>query len=79
MFATPGQPWADTIDFSYRKEHVAKDLVGLKSYLEAGTIVSVVEEKVRVWQSWMKGEELLGGCCGAKDITFPLGGRLGWQ
>uniref|UniRef100_A0A8C3EWR0 Uncharacterized protein n=1 Tax=Corvus moneduloides TaxID=1196302 RepID=A0A8C3EWR0_CORMO len=48
VFATPGQPWADTIDFSYRKEHVAKDLMGLKSYLEAGTIVSVVEEKVRV-------------------------------
>uniref|UniRef100_A0A8C0U380 Leucine rich repeat containing 43 n=1 Tax=Cyanistes caeruleus TaxID=156563 RepID=A0A8C0U380_CYACU len=49
VFATPGQPWADTIDCSYRKEHIAKDLVGLKSYLEAGTIVSVVEEKVRVW------------------------------
>ncbi|XP_066187189.1 leucine-rich repeat-containing protein 43 [Sylvia atricapilla] len=49
VFATPGQPWADTIDCSYRKEHVAKDLVGLKSYLEAGTIVSVVEEKVLSW------------------------------
>uniref|UniRef100_A0A8C3UL57 Leucine rich repeat containing 43 n=1 Tax=Catharus ustulatus TaxID=91951 RepID=A0A8C3UL57_CATUS len=61
VFATPGQPWADTIDCSYRKEHVDKDLVGLKAYLEAGTIVSVVEEKVRVWLSWMKGEELLGG------------------
>ncbi|RMC05779.1 hypothetical protein DUI87_17322 [Hirundo rustica rustica] len=45
VFATRGQPWADTIDCSYRKEHIAKDLVGLKSYLEAGTIVSVVEEK----------------------------------
>ncbi|XP_023793070.1 leucine-rich repeat-containing protein 43 isoform X3 [Cyanistes caeruleus] len=49
VFATPGQPWADTIDCSYRKEHIAKDLVGLKSYLEAGTIVSVVEEKVLSW------------------------------
>ncbi|XP_068064592.1 leucine-rich repeat-containing protein 43 isoform X1 [Anomalospiza imberbis] len=48
-FATPGQPWADTIDCSYRKEHIAMDLVGLKSYLEAGTIVSVVEEKVLSW------------------------------
>lgn len=77
MFATPGQPWADTIDCSYRKEHIDKDLVGLKSYLEAGTIVSVVEEKVRVWLSWMKREELLGGP--ASGITFTLGGRLGWQ
>ncbi|TRZ18332.1 hypothetical protein HGM15179_008757 [Zosterops borbonicus] len=49
VFATPGQPWADTIDCSYRKEHIAKDLLGLKSYLEAGTIVSVVEEKVLSW------------------------------
>ncbi|XP_058707700.1 leucine-rich repeat-containing protein 43 [Poecile atricapillus] len=49
VFATPGQPWAETIDCSYRKEHIAKDLVGLKSYLEAGTIVSVVEEKVLSW------------------------------
>ncbi|OWK61204.1 Leucine-rich repeat-containing protein 43 [Lonchura striata] len=49
VFATPGQPWADTIDCSYRKEHIAKNLVGLKSYLETGTIVSVVEEKVLAW------------------------------
>ncbi|XP_041344643.1 leucine-rich repeat-containing protein 43 [Pyrgilauda ruficollis] len=49
VFSTLGQPWADTIDCSYRKEHIAKDLVGLKSYLEAGTIVSVVEEKVLSW------------------------------
>nr|XP_041575212.1 leucine-rich repeat-containing protein 43 isoform X3 [Taeniopygia guttata] len=49
VFATPGQPWADTINCSYRKEHIAKDLVGLKSYLETGTIVSVVEEKVLAW------------------------------
>lgn len=77
MFATPRQPWADTIDCSYRKEHIAKDLLGLKSFLEAGTIVSVVEEKVRVWPSWMKGEEQLGGP--GSGITFPLGGRLGWQ
>ncbi|KAJ7419331.1 leucine-rich repeat-containing protein 43 [Willisornis vidua] len=45
VFATPVKPWADTIDCSYSKEHIAKDLVGLKSYLAAGTIVSVVEEK----------------------------------
>ncbi|XP_017931712.3 leucine-rich repeat-containing protein 43 [Manacus vitellinus] len=49
VFATPGKPWADTIDCSYTKEHIAKDLVGLKSYLAAGTIVSVVEEKVLSW------------------------------
>uniref|UniRef100_A0A8B9YY11 Leucine rich repeat containing 43 n=1 Tax=Buteo japonicus TaxID=224669 RepID=A0A8B9YY11_9AVES len=48
VFVTPGKPWADTIDCSYRKEHTAKDLVGLKSYLACGTIVSVVEEKVSV-------------------------------
>lgn len=50
MFVTPGEPWADTIDCSYRKEHTAKDLVVLKDYLRAGTIVSVVEEKVGTWQ-----------------------------
>lgn len=61
MFVTPGKPWADTIDCSYRKEHTAKDLVGLKSYLAAGTIVSVVEEKVSVCQHWVKGKGLLGG------------------
>ncbi|XP_030085960.2 leucine-rich repeat-containing protein 43 [Serinus canaria] len=49
VFATPAQPWADTIYCSYRKEHIARDLVGLKSYLEAGTFVSVVEEKVISW------------------------------
>ncbi|XP_030316545.1 leucine-rich repeat-containing protein 43-like [Calypte anna] len=54
VFATPGMPWEETIDCSYRKEHVVKDLVGLKSYLAAGTVVSVVEEKVSVWQSWME-------------------------
>ncbi|XP_063272249.1 leucine-rich repeat-containing protein 43 isoform X5 [Prinia subflava] len=49
VFATPGQPWAATIDCSYRKEHIAKDLLGLKSFLQAGTTVSVVEEKVLSW------------------------------
>ncbi|KAM9371589.1 leucine-rich repeat-containing protein 43 [Phaethornis superciliosus] len=49
VFATPGMPWEDTIDCSYRKEHIVKDLVGLKSYLAAGTVVSVVEEKVVSW------------------------------
>uniref|UniRef100_A0A8C3J3C6 Leucine rich repeat containing 43 n=1 Tax=Calidris pygmaea TaxID=425635 RepID=A0A8C3J3C6_9CHAR len=39
VFVTPGKPWADTIDCSYRKEHTVRDLVGLKSYLAAGTIV----------------------------------------
>ncbi|XP_032931955.1 leucine-rich repeat-containing protein 43 isoform X2 [Catharus ustulatus] len=57
VFATPGQPWADTIDCSYRKEHVDKDLVGLKAYLEAGTIVSVVEEKVLSWPVDADAEE----------------------
>ncbi|XP_066056037.1 leucine-rich repeat-containing protein 43 isoform X2 [Chamaea fasciata] len=57
VFATPGQPWADTIDCSYRKEHIAKDLVGLKSYLEAGMIVSVVEEKVLSWPVDVDPEE----------------------
>ncbi|XP_038007911.1 leucine-rich repeat-containing protein 43 isoform X2 [Motacilla alba alba] len=74
VFATPAQPWADTIDCSYRKEHIAKDLVGLKSYLEAGTIVSVVEEKVLSWPvdpeedavtSKKEGQELKKN--GAKD------------
>uniref|UniRef100_A0A8C4XL31 Leucine rich repeat containing 43 n=1 Tax=Falco tinnunculus TaxID=100819 RepID=A0A8C4XL31_FALTI len=60
VFATPGKPWADTIDCSYRKEHTAKDLVGLKSYLEAGTTVSVVEEQVSMWQSWVRGERAAG-------------------
>ncbi|XP_014816885.1 PREDICTED: leucine-rich repeat-containing protein 43 [Calidris pugnax] len=49
VFVTPGKPWEDTIDCSYRKEHTVRDLVGLKSYLAAGTIVSVIEEKVLSW------------------------------
>ncbi|XP_040433406.1 leucine-rich repeat-containing protein 43 isoform X1 [Cygnus olor] len=57
LFVTPGKPWADTIDCSYRKEHTAKDLVGLKDYLAAGTIVSVVEEKVLSWPADADSEE----------------------
>ncbi|XP_021268378.1 leucine-rich repeat-containing protein 43 isoform X2 [Numida meleagris] len=57
VFVTPGMPWADTIDCSYRKEHTAKDLVGLKDYLRAGTIVSVVEEKVLWWPVSTDSEE----------------------
>lgn len=72
MFVAPGKPWADTIDCSYRKEHTAKDLVGLKSYLASGTIISVMEEKVSVQQSRMKGEGAAGGP--SSGIVFPLGG-----
>ncbi|XP_009996747.1 PREDICTED: leucine-rich repeat-containing protein 43 [Chaetura pelagica] len=57
VFVTPGKPWADTIDCSYKKEHIAKDLMGLKSYLAAGTIVSVVEEKVVSWPVITEPEE----------------------
>ncbi|XP_074700561.1 leucine-rich repeat-containing protein 43 [Strix aluco] len=49
VFVTPTKPWADTINCSYRREHTAKDLVGLKSYLMSGTIISVMEEKVLSW------------------------------
>uniref|UniRef100_A0A8C5UHQ1 Leucine rich repeat containing 43 n=1 Tax=Malurus cyaneus samueli TaxID=2593467 RepID=A0A8C5UHQ1_9PASS len=49
VLSTPEQPWAPTIDWSYQKEYIVKDLVQLKSCLEAGTVVSVVEEKVRAW------------------------------
>uniref|UniRef100_A0A8C3LC07 Uncharacterized protein n=1 Tax=Chrysolophus pictus TaxID=9089 RepID=A0A8C3LC07_CHRPC len=57
VFVTPGEPWADTIDCSYRKEHTVKDLVGLKDYLRAGTIVSVVEKKVLSWPVSADSEE----------------------
>uniref|UniRef100_A0A669PGD4 Leucine rich repeat containing 43 n=1 Tax=Phasianus colchicus TaxID=9054 RepID=A0A669PGD4_PHACC len=65
---TPGEPWADIIDCSYRKEHTVKDLVGLKDYLRAGTIVSVVEEKVSTWQVWLRDMDgkLLRGKCSEK-------------
>lgn len=69
VFVTPGKPWADTIDCSYRREHTAKNLVGLKSYLAAGTLVSVVEEKVNVWQSWVKG--------GTPQYGVPSGRQTG--
>uniref|UniRef100_A0A8C4KHM2 Leucine rich repeat containing 43 n=1 Tax=Dromaius novaehollandiae TaxID=8790 RepID=A0A8C4KHM2_DRONO len=49
VFATPGKPWADPLDCGYRREHAAPDLVGLKAFLEAGTVLSVVEEKVGAW------------------------------
>ncbi|XP_067395682.1 leucine-rich repeat-containing protein 43 isoform X4 [Emydura macquarii macquarii] len=39
------KPWAETIECSYRKEHVAGDLVALKAFLMSGTTVTVVEEK----------------------------------
>ncbi|XP_010086250.1 PREDICTED: leucine-rich repeat-containing protein 43 [Pterocles gutturalis] len=69
VFVTPGKPWADTIDCSYRKEHTAKDLVRLKSYLESGTIVSVVEEKVLSWPVGADPEEtaVTKGKAGQKD------------
>ncbi|XP_067395680.1 leucine-rich repeat-containing protein 43 isoform X2 [Emydura macquarii macquarii] len=43
------KPWAETIECSYRKEHVAGDLVALKAFLMSGTTVTVVEEKVFSW------------------------------
>ncbi|XP_067163444.1 leucine-rich repeat-containing protein 43 [Apteryx mantelli] len=49
VHATPAKPWADPMDCGYRREHAAPDLVGLKAFLEAGTILSVVEEKVLSW------------------------------
>lgn len=72
LFVTPGKPWADTIDCSYRKEHTAKDLVGLKGYLAAGTIVSVVEEKVSVWQGQMKGAGRENSCWGGGGQQWHL-------
>ncbi|XP_074777578.1 leucine-rich repeat-containing protein 43 [Athene noctua] len=57
VFVTPTKPWADTIDCSYRREHTAKDLVGLKSYLMSGTTISVVEEKVLSWPVGADPEE----------------------
>ncbi|XP_025914586.1 leucine-rich repeat-containing protein 43 [Apteryx rowi] len=49
VHATPAKPWADPMDCGYRREHAAPDLVGLKAFLEAGTVLSVVEEKVLSW------------------------------
>ncbi|KYO39726.1 leucine-rich repeat-containing protein 43 isoform B [Alligator mississippiensis] len=43
------KPWAETVECSYRKEHVVTDLVALKGYLRAGTTVTVMEEKVLSW------------------------------
>ncbi|XP_074743580.1 leucine-rich repeat-containing protein 43 [Strix uralensis] len=57
VFVTPTKPWADTINCSYRREHTAKDLVGLKSYLMSGTIISVMEEKVLSWPVGADPEE----------------------
>uniref|UniRef100_A0A7M4F215 Leucine rich repeat containing 43 n=1 Tax=Crocodylus porosus TaxID=8502 RepID=A0A7M4F215_CROPO len=49
MHQTLPKPWAETIECSYRKEHVVTDLVALKGYLQAGTTVTVMEEKVLSW------------------------------
>uniref|UniRef100_A0A8D0FHV6 Leucine rich repeat containing 43 n=1 Tax=Strix occidentalis caurina TaxID=311401 RepID=A0A8D0FHV6_STROC len=57
VFVTPTKPWADTINCSYRREHTARDLVGLKSYLMSGTIISVMEEKVLSWPVGADPEE----------------------
>uniref|UniRef100_A0A8B9RYG4 Leucine rich repeat containing 43 n=1 Tax=Accipiter nisus TaxID=211598 RepID=A0A8B9RYG4_9AVES len=75
VFVTPGKPWADTIDCSYRKEHTAKDLVGLKSYLACGTIVSVIEEKVSV-SSPRAGEGKRGSAKGQCQGRMPHAGAL---
>uniref|UniRef100_A0ABM5F2N4 Leucine-rich repeat-containing protein 43 isoform X2 n=1 Tax=Pogona vitticeps TaxID=103695 RepID=A0ABM5F2N4_9SAUR len=45
IHATPRKSWAETIECDYKKEHLTRDLVGLKAFLLAGTTVSVVEEK----------------------------------
>uniref|UniRef100_A0A8C5WRQ8 Leucine rich repeat containing 43 n=1 Tax=Laticauda laticaudata TaxID=8630 RepID=A0A8C5WRQ8_LATLA len=45
--STAKEGWTETIDWDYRKEHLAEDLVALKAYLLAGTTVSVVQEKVQ--------------------------------
>ncbi|XP_077164585.1 leucine-rich repeat-containing protein 43 isoform X2 [Paroedura picta] len=49
VYSTLRKPWAETIEYEYRKEHITKDLVSLKAYLLAGTTVAVVEEKIVSW------------------------------
>ncbi|XP_054852931.1 leucine-rich repeat-containing protein 43 [Eublepharis macularius] len=49
VHSTLRKPWAETIECEYRKEHITKDLVALKSYLLAGTTVAIVEEKIVSW------------------------------
>ncbi|XP_066116751.1 leucine-rich repeat-containing protein 43 isoform X1 [Saccopteryx bilineata] len=49
LFSTVRKPWADVIPCSYEMQHTLRDLVALKAFLLAGTIVTIVEEKVLSW------------------------------
>uniref|UniRef100_A0ABM5F2N9 Leucine-rich repeat-containing protein 43 isoform X1 n=1 Tax=Pogona vitticeps TaxID=103695 RepID=A0ABM5F2N9_9SAUR len=60
IHATPRKSWAETIECDYKKEHLTRDLVGLKAFLLAGTTVSVVEEKVVSWPIVVSPDESPG-------------------
>lgn len=59
------KPWAETVECSYRKEHVVTDLVALKGYLRAGTTVTVMEEKVNALHGLVSGDQVRLGREGA--------------
>ncbi|XP_032085229.1 leucine-rich repeat-containing protein 43 [Thamnophis elegans] len=58
--STAKKGWAETIDCDYRKEHLTEDLVALKTFLLAGSTVSVIEEKVVSWPVIHTPEEKSG-------------------
>ncbi|KAK2502281.1 hypothetical protein MC885_013781 [Smutsia gigantea] len=49
LFSTARKPWAEVIACNYEMQHTLKDLVPLKAFLLAGTMVTIVEEKILSW------------------------------
>lgn len=47
LFSTEHKPWANVIACGYEAQHSVKDLRPFKAFLLAGTVVTIVEEKVR--------------------------------
>ncbi|XP_006865550.1 PREDICTED: leucine-rich repeat-containing protein 43 [Chrysochloris asiatica] len=49
LFSTVRKPWSNIITCNYEMQHTLRDLVPLKSFLLAGTTVTIVEEKILSW------------------------------
>uniref|UniRef100_A0A286XJN9 Leucine rich repeat containing 43 n=1 Tax=Cavia porcellus TaxID=10141 RepID=A0A286XJN9_CAVPO len=49
LFSTEHKPWANVIACGYEAQHSVKDLRPFKAFLLAGTVVTIVEEKILSW------------------------------
>ncbi|KAL1768412.1 leucine-rich repeat-containing protein 43 isoform X1 [Sigmodon hispidus] len=49
LFSTVRKPWTDVIPCNYEMKHNLKELIRAKAFLLAGTMVTIVEEKILSW------------------------------